>query len=98
MGRIAGVPNRLTTEVKVLLQDIIDGVLCSIDVDELNTNQKLKLLQISLQYTLPRLKHTTDQSINDPTEIQVNIVETSDELDRLNKVQAYENKYNVKIL
>ena len=32
MGRIAGVPNRLTTEVKGLLQDIIDGVLCSIEV------------------------------------------------------------------
>lgn len=98
MGRIPGVPNKLTTEVKALLQDIIEGVLCSIDVDELNTNQKLKLLQISLQYTLPRLKHTTDLSVNDSTEIKVNIVETSDELDRLNKVQAYENEYNVKIL
>ena len=27
MGRIAGVPNRLTTEVKGLLQDIIDEVI-----------------------------------------------------------------------
>ena len=98
MGRIAGVPNRLTTEVKGLLQDIIDGVLCSIEVQELNTNQKIKLLQISLQYTLPRLKHTTDQSINDPKEIQINIVETSDELDRLNKVEAYEKKHHIKIL
>ena len=46
MGRIAGVPNRLTTEVKQLLQNVIDGVLASIEVDDLNTNQKLKLLQI----------------------------------------------------
>ena len=44
MGRIAGVPNRLTTEVKQLLQNVIDGVLASIEVDDLNTNQKLKLL------------------------------------------------------
>ena len=98
MGRIAGVPNRLTTEVKGLLKDIIDEVLCSIDVKELDANQKIKLLQISLQYTLPRLKHTTDQSVNDPKEIQINIVETSDELDRLNKVEAYEKEHNVKIL
>jgi len=44
MGRIAGVPNRVTTEVKELLQDIIDGVLCSIDVNDLNTNH------FSIQY------------------------------------------------
>lgn len=37
MGRIAGVPNRLTTEVKQLLQNVIDGVLASIEVDDLNT-------------------------------------------------------------
>ena len=97
MGRIAGVPNRLTTEVKGLLQDIIDGVLCSIEVDELNTNQKIKLLQISLQYTLPRLKNIADDRSKEPTEIQVNIVETSDELDRLNKIVAYEKEHNVKI-
>ena len=98
MGRIAGVPNRVTTQIKEKLQELIDGIVSTIEVEDLNTNQKLKLLQISLQYTLPRLKHTTDQSINDPKEIQINIVETSDELDRLNKVQAYENEYNVKIL
>jgi len=34
MGRIAGVPNRLTTEVKQLLQNVIDGVLASIEVDD----------------------------------------------------------------
>ena len=98
MGRIAGVPNRVTTEVKELLQDIIDGVLCSIDVNDLNTNQKLKLLQISLQYTIPRLKHTTDDNVKELSEVQINIVETRDELDRLNKIEAYEKEHNVKIL
>ena len=98
MGRIAGVPNRLTTEVKQLLQNIIDGVLSTMDVNNLNTNQKLKLLQISLQYTLPRLKHITEDTSIDPSEVQVNIVTTTDELDRLNKVNAYEKEHNVKIL
>ena len=98
MGRIAGVPNRLTTEVKQLLQNVIDGVLASIEVDDLNTNQKLKLLQISLQYTLPRLKNIADDRGKEPTEIQIDIVETSDELVRLNKIRAYEKEHNVKIL
>mgnify|MGYP001334268575 CR=1 FL=1 len=98
MGRIAGVPNRLTKEVKQLLQNIIDGVLVSIEVEDLNTNQKIKMLQISLQYLLPRLKQSKEYIKEEPSEIQVNIVKTTKELDRLNKVNAYEKQHNVKIL
>ena len=98
MGRIAGVPNRVTTQIKEKLQELIDGIVSTIEVEDLNTNQKLKMLQISLQYVLPRLKHSKEEATNEPSEIQVNIVKTSDELDRLNKVNAYEKEYNIKIL
>ena len=56
MGRIAGVPNKVTTEVKEKLEELIDGIVNSIDIKELTTNQKIKMLQISLQYTLPRIQ------------------------------------------
>ena len=98
MGRIAGVPNRVTTQMKEKLQELIDGIITDIEVEDLNTNQKLKLLQISLQYVLPRLKHSKEDTSIEPSEVQVNIVTTSDELDRLNKVNAYEKEHNVKIL
>ena len=98
MGRIAGVPNRLTKQMKQKLQELIDGIITDIEVEDLNTNQKLKLLQISLQYVLPRLKHSKEDTSIEPSEVQVNIVTTSDELDRLNKVNAYEKEHNVKIL
>jgi len=52
----------------------------------------------SLQYTIPRLKHTTDDPVKELSEVQINIVETRDELDRLNKIEAYEKEHNVKIL
>ena len=98
MGRIAGVPNRVTTQMKEKLQELIDGIITDIEVEDLNTNQKLKLLQISLQYVLPRLKHSKEDTSIEPSEVQVNIVTTTDELDRLNKVNAYEKEHNVKIL
>lgn len=98
MGRIAGVPNRLTTQMKQKLQELIDDIITDIEVEDLNTNQKLKLLQISLQYVLPRLKHSKEDTSIEPSEVQVNIVTTTDELDRLNKVNAYEKEHNVKIL
>ena len=59
MGRIAGTPNKLTTEVKEKLQVLIDDVIDNIDISELDNNQKIKLLQIGIQYIVPRLKHTT---------------------------------------
>tara|TARA_X000001036_G_scaffold332575_1_gene311391 strand:- start:1065 stop:1361 length:297 start_codon:yes stop_codon:yes gene_type:complete len=98
MGRIAGVPNRLTTQMKQKLQELIDNIITDIELEDLNTNQKLKLLQISLQYVLPRLKHSKEDTSIEPSEVQVNIVTTTDELDRLNKVNAYEKEHNVKIL
>ena len=45
-----------------------------------------------------KIKNQKDDRSKEPTEIQVNIVETSDELDRLNKIVAYEKEHNVKIL
>ena len=98
MGRIAGVPNRVTTQIKEKLQELIDGIVSTIEVEDLNTNQKLKMLQISLQYVLPRLKHSKEEATNEPSEIQVNIVTTRNELDRLRKVNAYEKEHNIKIL
>ena len=56
MGRIKGIPNKVTTQVKQKLEELIDEIVNSIDIDVLDTNQKIKMLQISLQYTLPRLQ------------------------------------------
>ena len=55
MGRIKGIPNKVTTQVKQKLEELIDEIVNSIDIDVLDTNQKIKMLQISLQHTLPRL-------------------------------------------
>ena len=56
MGRTAGTPNKITTEIRSKLENLIDGLINSIQIEELNNNQKLKMLQIALQYTLPRLQ------------------------------------------
>ena len=56
MGRTAGIPNKVTAEVRGKLENLIDGLINSIQIEELNNTQKLKMLQIALQYTLPRLQ------------------------------------------
>ena len=58
MGRTAGTPNKVTAEVKGKLENLIEGLVESLDINEMNTNQRIKVLQIALQYTLPRLQAT----------------------------------------
>ena len=65
MGRIAGVPNKITSEVKEKLQLLIDDLIASLDVNQLDTNQRIKMLQIALQYTLPRMKQATNEVSED---------------------------------
>ena len=36
-----------------------------LDVNELDVNQRIKMLQIALQYTLPRMKQATDGARED---------------------------------
>ena len=70
MGRIAGVPNKITSEVKEKLQLLIDDLIASLDVNQLDTNQRIKMLQIALQYTLPRMKQATNEVSEDLQELK----------------------------
>ena len=58
MPRPKGSKNKVTGEVKEQLQNLIDTVVNRIDVDSMTTDQKLKLLQLSLHYVLPKLRST----------------------------------------
>ena len=41
----------------MLIYDLID----SLNIKELDANQRIKMLQIALQYTLPRMKQATNE-------------------------------------
>ena len=64
MGRISGVPNKITSEVKEKLQLLIDDLKASLNVN-VDANQRIKMLQIALQYTLPRMKQATNEVSED---------------------------------
>ena len=65
MVRIAGVPNKITSEVKEKLQLLIDDLIASLDVNQLDTNQRIKMLQIALQCNVPRMKQATNEVSED---------------------------------
>tara|TARA_Y100001937_G_scaffold119049_1_gene174192 strand:+ start:1058 stop:1393 length:336 start_codon:yes stop_codon:yes gene_type:complete len=65
MGRTYGTPNKITAEVRDKLQNLIDDLIKSLDIHELDTNQKIKMLQLSLQYTLPRLQAMVTKEVKE---------------------------------
>lgn len=58
MPRLKGNQYKLTTEVIEQLQKLKDEVVTSIDTGSMSVDQKLKLLQLSLHYELPKLSST----------------------------------------
>ena len=56
MPRPKGSPNKITSEVRSKLQYLLDDLIDSLDLNELDANQRIKMPQIVLQYTLPKLR------------------------------------------
>ena len=79
MPRPKGSPNKITSEIKERLSQVIMDAMSSIDIDLMTQNEKLKLIQIGLTYVIPRLKQVEDVSENIPNEFQIEII------DRLSK-------------
>ena len=63
-GRQAGTPNKLTAKVRDKIGEIIDITLESINVNEFTKMEKIKLLQVLCQYSLPKKREV----FNDVTE------------------------------
>ena len=74
MPRPKGSQNKVTKEVKLQLQKIIEQVLNSIDINSMEEGEKLKLLQIGLHYIIPKLRsvqHVDTKPQLEPFTIQV---------------------------
>ena len=56
MPRQKGSKNKVTTEVKEMLRDLVHHTINSIPVDELDYDQRIKLLQVTLHYIVPKVR------------------------------------------
>jgi len=75
MPRPKGSPNKLTSEIKERLSQVVMDAMSTIDIDLMTQNEKLKLIQIGLTYVVPRLKHTEETKEEFPTEFQIEIID-----------------------
>ena len=50
--------------------------MSSIDIDLMTQNEKLKFIQIGLQYVIPRLKQVEEITDEMPTNFQIEIIDS----------------------
>ena len=86
MPRPKGSPNKITSEIKERLSQVIMDAMSTIDIDSMTQNEKLKLIQIGLTYVIPRLKQVEEITDEMPTNFQIEIIDSlsrysNDEID-----------------
>jgi len=76
MPRPKGSPNKITSEIKERLSQVIMDAMATIDIDSMTQNEKLKLIQIGLTYVIPRLKQVEEITDEMPTNFQIEIIDS----------------------
>lgn len=74
MGRPKGSPNKLTKEIKERLSYIVKDALDSIDVKQMTKAERLKLIQIGVQYIVPRLRQVEEVIDEPPRQFQIEVI------------------------
>ena len=78
MPRPKGSPNKLTSIIKDKLGDILSEAIESLDIKEMSKAERLKLIQIGIQYVIPRLKQVEEINDEMPTNFQIEIIDRLD--------------------
>ena len=77
MPRPKGSPNKITSEIKEKLSQVIMDAMSSIDIDLMTQNEKLKLIQIGLTYVIPRLKQVENiEEEEEPRKFEIEIIDS----------------------
>ena len=93
-GRVKGTPNKITKEVKGKLQLLIDKTIDELSTANLSVSHKLKLLELALNYTLPKLAHTYKEVDNNQKTFRVEYVGGSNPDDTIYDTKKERSKIN----
>ena len=53
-GRQKGTPNKISSQIKEKLSQVIDETIDSLDISQMRPSEKIKLIQIGIQYIIPK--------------------------------------------
>ena len=79
-GKISKRGSALGVELRGSLYELVDKILNELDYESLNSSQKIKLLDVALKYSLPRLSiEKSIEQIEEPRKFEITIVDDNGE-------------------
>ena len=86
MPRPKGSVNKITSEIKEKIADLVSNVFETLDPNTMTQQEKLKFIQIGLQYVVPRLRSIEQKEPQEEQNITIEIIDklsdyTDDQLD-----------------
>jgi len=86
MPRPKGSLNKITSEIKEKIADMVSNVFETLDPNTMNQQEKLKFIQIGLQYVVPRLRSIEQKEPQEEQKFTIEIIDrltdyTDDQLD-----------------
>ena len=74
-GKISKRGSALGVELRGSLYELVDKIINELDYESLNASQKIKLLDVALKYSLPRLSiEKSIEQIDEPRKFEITIV------------------------
>ena len=87
-GRTKGTPNKITAKIKEYTSKILAETLESLDINNLTDSEKIKLLQVLLQYSIPKLRDNDNRHIVDnQKEFTVQVIDSVELKQRLDNAE-----------
>ena len=77
-GRKKGTPNKISSQIKEKLSQVIDETIDSLDISLMRSSEKIKLIQIGLQYIIPKSQIEEQEEQKFTVEIIDNLSKYSD--------------------
>ena len=87
-GRTKGTPNKITAKIKEYTSEILAETLESLDINNLTDSEKIKLVQVLLQYSIPKLRDNDNRHIVDnQKEYTVQVIDSVELKQRLDNAE-----------
>lgn len=75
-GKISKRGTALGVELRGSLYELVDKILNELDYESLNASQKIKLLDVALKYSLPRLSiEKSIEQIEEPRKFEITVID-----------------------
>ena len=75
-GKISKRGSAIGVELRGSLYELVDKIINELDYESLNASQKIKLLDVALKYSLPRLSiEKSIEQIEEPRKFEITVID-----------------------